>query len=314
MKKTIKNVIALFVMVVVLAMASNTAEAASYTGGDVTNLQQTNATESSFTISWTPAQGAVKYYITDASTTILGETTDTTFTLQFTQNNVAGSVFVFPEDANGQLGLYYYDSVACKTLPTKITGVKYYNPFASSLKLNVCWNDSPVADGFEAVCYNKSGKVVQVNDVTAYKSTQFSKTNTQNIYSIEIKPYILVANGTQKLYGASSDIFYAVPQPKVTIKKSELKSNSVVVRWKKVKGAKKYTIYMSQKKNSGYKKIATVGGSKTSYKITKFKGKTLNVHNKTHYIKIVTQAKFGKKTVKSSSKPQYSVRTYTVYR
>ena len=199
--------------------------------------------------------------------------------------------------------------------PKQVTGLKLNAPFGHytyQYRLDVVWNDS-VCEGFEAICYNRKGKQVQVIDTTDYHSAYFSKTNIQNIYSVKVRAYETINGGTEKLYGQVSKTFYAVPQPYITSKDSDIKQKSINVKWKKVTGATKYVVYVSNKKNSGYKKAATVKASKKSYKITKYNGKTLNLLNKYHYVKVVTYAKFGKKTVKSQSLWQISGRVRKVY-
>lgn len=79
-----------------------------------------------------------------------------------------------------------------------------------------------------------------------------------------------------------------VPQP--VLKKASVGKEKVKLRWKKVRGASKYIIYMSKKKGSGYKKIASVSSKKTSYTVKKFKGKKLTKKRK-YYYKIVTKTK-----------------------
>lgn len=276
--------------------------------GDVTNLQQTAATETSITVSWNPVVGAESYYIADTDGKEiypLDKTQNTSYTITYPQNTIVG-VIVYPVFANEELG--NPTGIVVSTLPAKISGVGYDEVFAHDKKLQVSWYRSQVADGYEAICYNKKGKVVQKIDVPESESysfakinTTFSKTNTQNIYYVVVKGYILINNNTKKVYGAASNKFYAVPQPKLDKKVSlyHVDENYINVKWAKVKGATSYMIYVSTKQNSGYKKVATVKSN--SYKITKFKGKTLNIRKTDYYFKIVTVGKFGKKTVKSKS-------------
>ncbi|MCM1181206.1 MAG: hypothetical protein NC347_13170 [Clostridium sp.] len=280
-----------------------------YAGGYVTGLKQTSATTNSVTISWSPASGATGYLILDNNKQ-LADVRSTSYTVQLPEGTVDYLIGVVPYDAN----YYSMDHLAAtyiSTKPKKVTGIKYNGVFASSNKLSVVWNDNACI-GFEAYCYNKSGKLVQSLDEDYYRSVTFSKTNTQNIYSVKVKPYVYI-NGKEKLYGDMSGTFYAVPQPKITSKNSDVKLNSVKLKWKKVKGATKYVIYCSTKPTSGYKKVATVKSSKNSYTVRKFKGKTLNTKSK-KYFRIVTYGKFGKKTVKSQSKAYLSAKTTVYYR
>lgn len=290
--------------------------ASAYTGYAVSGLKQTNANLTSVTVNWNAAAGAVRYEVVamDANYQTLDykNVTGTSATLDL-KGAAAAIVLVIPYDANNGEG----DEYDCAILdvyvqPKQVTGLKVYGQFRDSYKLNVVWNDS-VCYGFEAICYNRKGKQVQVVDTTDYHAATFSKTNTQNIYSVKVKPYVWINGYSQKLYGQESKTLYAVPQPYITSKNSDIKTGSINVKWKKVTGATKYEVYVSNKQKSGYKKAATVKSSKKSYKITRYKGKSLNLLNKTHYVKVVTYAKFGKKTVKSQSNCQMSGKVRRVY-
>ena len=283
----------------------------TYAGGYIYNLKQTGATVNSVTISWSAASGATGYYVVAVDdygyiTNTLRTLTGTSVTLTLPEQTYEYGIGVIPYDANGY-STASGDVIDVYTTPKKLSGLKIYGYFASSNKLSVVWNDS-VCYGFEAYCYNKKGKQVDCVDTSYYHAATFSKSNTQNVYTVKVRPYVYI-NGTQKLYGEFSDVLYAVPQPKITSKNKDVKANSVNLKWKKVNGASKYEIYISSKKSGGYKKVATVKSSKKSYKITKFGKKKLST-TKTKYIKIVTYAKFGKKTKKSQSNAQLSARTY----
>lgn len=288
----------------------NNLGAGTYAGGAVTNLKQTNATSNSVTISWSAASGAAGYVIIDKNYEILADVKTTSHTLYLPEQTVDYAVGVVPYDANNY-GTSYLDAIYVSTVPKKITGLKINGSFAGKNKLSAVWNDN-YCYGFEAFCYNRKGKQVQKVETSKYRSVTFSKTNTQNIYSVKVRPYVYI-NGNQKLYGDMSSVLYAVPQPRITSKNSDVKLNSVKLKWKKVTGATKYVIYVSTKQNSGYKKVATVKSSKSSYTVKKFNGKTLNTKSK-KYLKIVTYAKFGKKTVKSQSKSQLSAKTTVYYK
>ncbi len=70
---------------------------------------------------------------------------------------------------------------------------------------------------------------------------------------------------------------------KVTAKQDGAKR--VKISWKKVKGAVRYHIYRSAKKNSGFARIAKVSASKQVYVDKKAKA------GKTYYYKVVTEGK-----------------------
>ena len=340
MKNTVKCLIAVFTMAMAFVVTNTTAQAAeatertfdnsvsgielnatqklnklgegTYTGGYVTDIRQTGATLTSATVTWNAVTGAAAYYVVEVDsygyvTNIINTVQDTSITLTLPESTYGYGVGVIPIDASGNYSTSYGASISVYTKPKKVTGLKISGAFASNNKLNVKWNES-ICYGFEVVCYNKKGKVVQTVDETYYLGTEFSKTNTQNIYTVKIRPYVYV-NQTEKLYGEFSKTLYAVPQPAITSTDNDVRLNSVNLKWKKVKGATKYDIYVSSSQSGGFKKVASVKASTKSYKITKFNGKTINTKS-TKYIKIVTTAKFGKKVKKSQSNAQLSATTY----
>ncbi len=349
MKKTMKSLVAVFVMALAFVMTGTTAKAeevtrfeedmvldlnvtseisnigeGTYAGGAVTNLQQTAATLNSITISWNPAPGATSYAIFDYSTgnpVFRDQVTTTSYTFSNLAENSGAIIAVFPVDAANAIGSLegQYGLVVVYTQPTKVAKVDYYKEaFAKNNKLTVGWTASPNAEGYDVVLYDRKGKAKQKKTLS-YKdidsnnlySVKFSKSNTQNIYKVVVTPYITIKNGTQKVNGAKST-FYAVPQPKITSKDSDISINSFNCKWKKVNGATKYEIYVSTNVSSGYQKVGTVNKKTTRYLVRKYKGKTINTLNRNYYIKVVTVAKFGKKTVKS--KKNYYTRIYSYYK
>ena len=91
------------------------------------------------------------------------------------------------------------------------------------------------------------------------------------------------ADGTVA-YGEWSDVLYFAKDPsyKLSVKTSKKK---IQLNWKKVKGASNYTVYISDKQNSGYKKVGTYNSKKTSATIRKFGKKALK-SGKTYYVRI----------------------------
>lgn len=82
---------------------------------------------------------------------------------------------------------------------------------------------------------------------------------------------------------------------------SSAKASSVTLKWDKITNATKYYVYRSERKKSGYKKIATLSAKKRTYKDSKLK------ENKTYYYKVqVKRAKGSKLT--SNIKTKVKVR------
>jgi hypothetical protein len=288
-------------------------ETSLYAGGAVTGLTQTDIGSNSATISWDATPGAMGYLIYGYSSTtdsVYYITQATTSTAVLPGSNIVDQqIIVIPydaEDENHVAGSSFWGTIKVSTLPKKVTGLQYYQPFAKTNNLMVQWTDE-ASLGFEATCYNKKGKVVQTVDTTDYHAVEFSKTNTKNVYTVVVKAYVVI-NGSEKKYGPASAKFYAVPQPQFTSTNSDVHVNSVKLKWKKVKGATSYTIYGSKKVSSGYKKIATVKG--TSYTVTKVNKKSINTLKSYYYFKVITNAKFGKKTKKSKNEYYISAHSY----
>ncbi len=108
--------------------------------------------------------------------------------------------------------------------------------------------------------------------------------------------------GTDDIPGVAEDVSDTKEKPaKVKITKIQNKKKcSVVLKWKKVKGAAGYEVVMSQKKTKGYKKIGTIKKGKT-VTFTKKKLKK----GKKYYFKVRAYAKAkGKKVYGEYSAPK----------
>lgn len=103
----------------------------------------------------------------------------------------------------------------------------------------------------------------------------------------------------------------SVKQPTIKTSKCKIKKNSIYLKWGKVKNAKSYTIYMRKEGAKKWVKVKKVSASKTSYKITKFKGKKINVYKQDYEVTVMATAKINGKSY-NSPKTKY-IRTYTYY-
>ena len=148
-----------------------------------------------------------------------------------------------------------------KTSLTMTTGtsktIKAYDPANSAYKLSVQWKSSNT----KIATVDKNGKIT---------AKSAGKVNITAVLNSQAK--------------ATCQVSIA---PKPTKIKSVKKSgkNGIKITWNKVSGISNYQIYMSTKSKSGFKKIATVSASKTSYTKTKLK------KGKRYYFKIRTAKK-----------------------
>ena len=107
------------------------------------------------------------------------------------------------------------------------------------------------------------------------------------------RAYIIINN--KKIYGAWSDLNYNASAKKVTLRR---RGNKIKVTWKKISGAAGYTVMISTKAKSGFKKVKTLGKKSTSITIKKCGKKKLKKH-KRYYIRVKYLTKVGKKKVAS---------------
>ena len=172
----------------------------------------------------------------------------------------------------------YVGVVYAQTLPAKPSGLKVssYSPYMTSV--DFAWNFQDIS-GYQWVLKNSTGAVVDSGE-TSYASTNPSvfsrKINAKSVFTFQVRGYSKAYNSNAKVYGPWSDSSYFVPQPQLKGKKyTKVVGGKLSVKWTKVKGASSYSVYVSTKSNKGFKKVKTVSAKKSSVKIKKFKGRSL---------------------------------------
>ncbi|MBQ9983965.1 MAG: hypothetical protein IJP29_05180 [Lachnospiraceae bacterium] len=152
----------------------------------------------------------------------------------------------------------------------------------------------------------KTGKCVATDDSYSTDTYIYSFNGRKVYYAIcRVVGYDSNYNDVYSSWSAKK---YFVSQPKVTSTKKHIKKNSITIKWKKVTGAKNYTVYAKKKNAKKWVKIKTT--SKTSYKLTKLKGKRINTYATDYAFRVVTNAKVGGKTIKSGTYESYYTYTY----
>ncbi len=269
-------------------------------------LKKTDSTTSSVTVEWPSVPGANAYRVKwsggglEKETVVYSESAKVRYTIGSLPANNSYTITVYSARTNsaktylGCSTLYWnYVSETYKITPGKVTGVQVANYWSYISELNVNYNKL-VADGYEAEAYTankkKDTKVASVDGnsyVGVYlKSSKFKK---HNFFKVRVRAYATTSDGVKK-YGAWSDWKYVCQQPDVT--KMTSKSNGMQIKYDKISGADRYIVYMSTKKDSGYKKVATT--KKTSVTIKKLGKKKLK-KGKTYYVYVVAYNKVGKK-------------------
>ena len=169
--------------------------------------------------------------------------------------------------------------------PTKITGVENTAFYPASNAAYFEWKKANAANGYEYIIYDNSKKKIYSGSRTSSASFRVStnKLKKEQFYQIKVRGYVNLSNN-KKAYGEWSDVLYFAKDPsyKLSVKTSKKK---IQLNWKKVKGASNYTVYISDKQNSGYKKVGTYNSKKTSATIRKFGKKALR-SGKTYYVRI----------------------------
>ena len=115
----------------------------------------------------------------------------------------------------------------------------------------------------------------------------------------------VTANGSEK-----QETTVEEKKEAVKLKISSAKAASVTLKWNKVNGVSKYNVFRSQKKKSGYKKIAAVKSNKNTYKDNKIK------ENKNYYYKVQAVFSDGSKiesNIKAKVKVKGDYKTGSVY-
>lgn len=266
-------------------------------------LSHDTSTTTSITMSWSKVNGANAYqvvYYKSGENKKTANTTATSLKLSKLSKNSCYYVSVYPirTSASGFKAIatnYVYSSNAVPVVPSKESAptVNYY--MKNSKQINVSANRIDSADGYQFEVYTaykkKDTKVkttTSTSSATNIKSNQFGKCN---LFKVRVRAYCLTSKN-QKKYGTWSTWTYVSTQPNVT--RATYKKTGLNIKWDTIQGADRYIVYVSTKKDSGYKKFTTT--KKTSVVITKCNKKKLK-KGKTYYFYVEPQVKVGKKYV-----------------
>jgi len=290
MKKGMKKlVLAMFVMVATLVFAPKV-DAKAY------GITQTNPAKNSITVTWTAKDDATAYYVyvgEDYSTSTLVATLPanaTSYTINGLPAGCERYVGVKYKNVRGYEGSVgsEYD---CRTIPDAMTKVYQERWYYFLKSFNVEWEPLEAADTYEYILYNAKGK--KLASTTTYStSMSYSKKVSNNmIYNIKVRAVSEICG--QKYYSAWSNTCYCFTQPRV--KSVKASNGKLQIKWQKITGATGYDIYVSTKPTTGYKKVKSVGKSKSSVTIKKFKGKKIK-SSKKYYVYVASKKKVGKTT------------------
>ena len=282
---------------------SDTLEVATHPEGvDRDSIKLINTDTTSMTLAWDVPTGAnyyeVKYWLCDENEDSASTVSTATNSVQITglkkNSRYNIKIYSYRMTSSGyKAGNYYTNKNNLNVLPTKVTGVENTKFYTSINVAYFEWNQSTSGDGYQYYIYDNSNKKILSGSTSSSSlRVESNKLKKNQFYRIKVRGYVTLANNQVK-YGAWSDVVYFVKSPdqKVSVKQS---GKNIKVSWNKVTGATNYTVYVSNKPNSGYKKVGTV--KKTSTTIKKY-GKSSLKKGKTYYVRIVAN-----KTVKVNGK------------
>lgn len=269
------------------------------TAPDTTNYEvvQSDASTSNVTLTATGAVGA-NYYEAYINDQCVAASMAPTFAMQVPLTQATQySIQVYAARINSAgtfaaASAYGYERVTAKTLAKKLStdefGLRNAWDSLNSYQFGVTLSEGCTVDGVQFQFKDAKGKKKK----TATKDGTYVELNkfiNGKFYQYRVRTYVYTSNG--KKYSAWSGYRY-IGVPGKT--KCVTTGRKIKLSWSKVSGATGYTVYISTKEHSGYKKVKTLGKGAGSITITKCKGKSLK-KGKTYYVKLVPHAKISKK-------------------
>lgn len=277
------------------------------TAPDSTPASLTHVKSSTDTIKvkWSAVPGAdtyeVEYYI-DSSKARKCVTTKTGVTLKKLAKNETYTIYVTAgrRYADGTTTAWSGNDLykwGIPVKPSKVSGVDVTHYWQNLSE--ICVENSRIgcADGYQYQLYtaykDKDSKIKTVTTTSAYTYIKTSALKKHNFYKVKVRAYALNSKN-EKMYGSWSSWKYVSPQPDVTKIKNNKSKKGIQISWDKIKGANRYVVYVSTKKDSGYKKFQTT--TKTGTVIKKC-GKNKLKSGKNYYFYVEPQKKVGNKYV-----------------
>ncbi len=273
----------------------------------VKNFRQTKASETSITVSWKKSAGANAYQLAygkkgadvkNRKVVQLGKVNS--YTAKKLSKNTEYDFWLIPVKKSSSgfraLGSHTANLSGCPVLPAKIKGVEasFWSPTSEHLDLG--WKKSDSADGYQYQIFAEDGKKALLTGKKAGdgNSTYLitGKLKSLRFLKLRIRGYIEIPGSSK--YGKWSDWIYFSRQPDVTTKNTK---GGILLTWDKVSGAKSYSVYISTRRTSGYKKVEST--AKTSMTVRTC-GKASLKQGKQYYFMVVANKRVGKKNFQST--------------
>lgn len=273
--------------------------------GATTSVEHTKSTGTSITLQWGAVSEAniyeIQYYKVGTQNVKVATTTDTTATLKGLSKNAEYDVLVFAGKKLSN-GYTQWAQDGCRgndvpVVPQKFTSVKVTYDGKLMTRVKFTTNKRTSQDGIQVEVRNLKNKKLKTLTVSGsgnqniVSSSLFQK-NT--FYKIRVRSYCKTSTG-KKCYSAWSAYTYTSRQPKMNPACTRT-ADGVKIKWKKISGATRYVIYVSDNLYFGYKKFKTTTAG--SALVTKY-GKSNLQHGQDYYIYVTAQKKVKGKWYKS---------------
>ncbi len=258
---------------------------------------QAGATDTSVTIAWQKVSGAAYYNFQAVSLTdgtispISRNQTETVSVIGPVPRDTVFRYIVFAFDADGrQLGRSFVYEAATAPGPVVTCSAIEWNEQGTMGTFGILFNPYPnTLSGFEWEIRDiRNERVLCSGSVSEGVLGFTAKLKTNQVYSLRVRGMM---NNSGRIFYGSWTTAAVVPEPRMMRPRYIRKKQAVRLTWRKVAGAKCYSVYVSDKKNSGFKRVAVVRGSRTSCLLKKRRGLPLRP-GKTYYFRI--RARRGK--------------------
>ncbi|MBQ6361055.1 MAG: hypothetical protein IJJ25_07930 [Lachnospiraceae bacterium] len=277
--------------------------------GSIKSAVQTGSGRNYVTVSWEKVPHADAYRISgaDAAGHIFNEhlTASEYGRIKLPREDERYRICIIPVKKTAKYcadGSRFESGLTFRTLPAKLKAPEYKKNRLGNGSAYFSWDVSPAAAGYEYEISDSSGKKIFAG--TSIRNTAWigdSRLKDGAFYGIRVRGTVALAEGTAAGPWSGRTYFCG------NVRTVKLKRNGrrIKIRWKGVKGAESYRIYVSEKapdRLSGMKCVKTV--KKAHFTLKRYGGKALKI-GKTYYISVAAVKRTGGKTFVSRPSRYY---------
>lgn len=270
----------LFVLTVLVVTEPVKAEGTLYPY--VRNIKQVSQTDNSVTVTWEADDctnyriDVYDYYDYGSPVKAQYETTQTTYTIPNLSPGSKYEINVYGWHYS-DITDYSYDYEVIVTPVTELAEVKQTKWWHWAENLDVEATEYDAAT-YEAQLYNSKGKLLK-SDESNINYFSF-KIEPAKVYVVKMRAKVIINDVPHYSNWKSVTCLEQTFPKSHSVNK---KKKTITIKWNKVEGATGYELWMSQKPNSGYKKVKSFGKKTTSYTVKKFNKKKINPKKKYYY-------------------------------